>query len=192
MKRRAYAAEPYWGRPVAGFGDPAGPLLILGLAPGAHGANRTGRVFSGDAALHRAGLASQPASERPGDGLRLRGAWLSNAARCVPPDNHPAPAELGRCAPFLAREAALVRPRVILALGAVAWASALAVLAGQGHPPPRPRPPFAHGAELRRPGAPALLGSYHVSQQNTRTGRLTAPMFDAVLDRAAALRAQPG
>ncbi len=199
MKRRAYAAEPYWGRPVAGFGDPAGPLLILGLAPGAHGANRTGRVFSGDAsgaflyaALHRAGLASQPVSQRPGDGLRLRGTWLSNAARCVPPDNRPAPAELGRCAPFLAREVALVRPRVILALGAVAWASALAVLAGEGHPTPRPRPRFAHGAELRLPGAPTLLGSYHVSQQNTRTGRLTAPMFDAVLARAATLLARPG
>lgn len=199
MKRRAYAAEPYWGRPVAGFGDPAGPLLILGLAPGAHGANRTGRVFSGDAsgaflyaALHRAGLASQATSGRPGDGLRLGGAWLSNAARCVPPDNRPAPAELARCAPYLEREVALVRPRLILALGAIAWEAALSVLAGAGHPTPRPRPRFAHGAEVALPGAPALLGSYHVSQQNTRTGRLTEAMFDAVLDRAAALLARPG
>jgi uracil-DNA glycosylase family 4 len=193
-RRRAYAAETYWGRPVAGFGDPAAPLLILGLAPGAHGANRTGRVFTGDAsgdflyaALHRAGLASQPHATGRGDGLALRGAFLSNAARCVPPDNAPAPEELRRCAPFLARELALLRPRAVLCLGAVAWRSALDALAGAGHALPRPRPPFAHGAELQLPGAPALAASYHVSQQNTRTGRLTARAFDAVLARAAAL-----
>lgn len=194
VRRRAYAAEAYWGRPVPGFGDPAAPLLILGLAPGAHGANRTGRVFTGDAsgeflyaALHRAGLASAPASRGRGDGLTLRGAWLSNAARCVPPGNAPRPDELLRCAPHLAREVAALRPRAVLALGAVAWAAALAALAAAGHPPPRPRPRFAHGAELLRPGTPALLASYHVSQQNTRTGRLTAAMFDAVLGKAVAL-----
>jgi uracil-DNA glycosylase family 4 len=194
VRRRAYAAEPYWGRPVPGFGDPAAPLLVLGLAPGAHGANRTGRVFTGDAsgeflyaALHRAGLASRPASLARDDGLTLRGAWLSNAVRCAPPDNAPAPDELRRCAPFLRRELAALRPRAVLALGAVAWASALGALAAAGHALPRPRPRFAHAAELRLPGAPALLASYHVSQQNTRTGRLTAPMFDAVLRRAVAL-----
>lgn len=199
LKRRAYAAEPYWGRPVPGFGDPAAPLLVLGLAPGAHGANRTGRVFTGDAsgdflfaALHRAGLASRPASRARDDGFALSGAWLSNAVRCVPPDNRPAPGELARCAPFLARELSAVRPRVVLALGAVAWAAAQGWLEGAGHALPRPRPRFAHGAELQLPGAPALLASYHVSQQNTRTGRLTAAMFDAVLARAAALGGAAG
>jgi uracil-DNA glycosylase len=196
VRRRAHAAQAYWGRPVPGFGDPAAPLLVLGLAPGAHGANRTGRVFTGDAsgeflyaALHRAGLASQPESRGRDDGLALRGAWLSNAVRCVPPGNAPAPDELRRCAPFLWRELAVLRPRAVLALGAVAWAAALAALAEAGHALPRPRPHFAHRAELRLPGAPALLASYHVSQQNTRTGRLTAAMFDAVLRRAVTLAA---
>jgi uracil-DNA glycosylase family 4 len=193
-KRRAFLGEVYWGRPVPGFGDPAARLLILGLAPGAHGANRTGRMFTGDAsggflfpALHRAGLASAPASVGRDDGLALPGTFLTNAVRCVPPGNRPSPAELRRCAPFLARELALLRPRAVLALGAVAWGAALDALAAAGHPPPRPLPRFAHGAELRLPGAPALLASYHVSQQNTRTGRLTGAMFDAVLARAVAL-----
>lgn len=196
VRRRAYAGQAYWGRPVPGFGDPEAPLLVLGLAPGAHGANRTGRVFTGDdsgdflyPALHRAGLASQAASSGRDDGLTLRGAWLSNAVRCVPPDNAPARDELRRCAPFLRRELSAIRPRVVLALGAVAWGAALDALAEAGHPLPRPRPRFAHGAELRLPGAPALLASYHVSRQNTRTGRLDAAMFDAVLRRALALAA---
>lgn len=194
VRRRAFAAEAYWGRPVPGFGDPRATLLVLGLAPGAHGANRTGRVFTGDAsgeflyaALHRAGLADRPASRARDDGLRLRGAWLSNAARCVPPGNRPAPGELARCAPFLWRELQALRPRVVLALGAIAWDAALGALARAGHATPRPRPRFGHGAELALPGAPALLASYHVSQQNTRTGRLDAAMFDAVLRRALAL-----
>jgi len=197
-KRRAYLGQAYWGRPVPGFGDPAGPLLVLGLAPGAHGANRTGQMFTGDAsgdflyaALHRAGLASQPCSTGRGDGLTLRGAFVTNAIRCVPPGNRPAPGELRRCAPFLERELGALGPRAVLALGAVAWRAALDALAAVGHPVPRPLPRFAHGAELILGGAPALVGSYHVSQQNTRTGRLTAAAFDAVLARAASL-AGPG
>lgn len=193
-RRRAHADQAYWGRPVAGFGDPRATLLILGLAPGAHGANRTGRVFTGDAsgdflyaALHRAGLASQPGATGRGDGLVLHGVFVSNAARCVPPGNAPTPEELRRCAPFLDRELALLRPRAVLALGAIAWRAALDALAGAGRGLPRPRPAFAHGAELILRGAPALVGSYHVSQQNTRTGRLTAPAFDAALARAAGL-----
>ncbi|HET9599729.1 MAG TPA: uracil-DNA glycosylase [Anaeromyxobacteraceae bacterium] len=196
VKRRAYRDEVYWGRPVPGFGDPRARLLLVGLAPGAHGANRTGRMFTGDAsgdflyaALHRAGLASQPTSERRGDGLALRGAFISAAARCAPPDNAPAPDELRRCAPFLDRELALLGPRAILALGAIAWDAVLAALARGGAELPRPRPRFGHGAELRLAGAPALVGSFHVSRQNTQTGRLTPAMFDAVLARAVALAA---
>jgi uracil-DNA glycosylase family 4 len=192
-KRRAYRDQAYWGRPVPGFGDPAARLLVVGLAPGAHGANRTGRMFTGDrsgdflyAALHRAGLASQAASSSRDDGLRLRGVFIVAACRCAPPGNRPEPEELDRCAPFLDREvAALPRLRAILALGAIAWDAALAHLARRGHAPARPRPRFAHGAELRHPGAPLLFGSYHVSRQNTQTGRLTAAMFDRALARAA-------
>jgi len=194
VKRRAYRDEVYWGRPVPGFGDPAAALLVLGLAPGAHGANRTGRMFTGDAsgdflygALHRAGLASQPISERRGDGLVLRGCFISAAARCAPPDNAPAPEELAACAPFLDRELAVLRPRAVLALGAVAWSAALAAFSRAGATLPRPRPAFAHGAEARLAGAPALVASYHVSRQNTQTGRLTPAMFDAVVRRAAEL-----
>ncbi|BDG02531.1 uracil-DNA glycosylase [Anaeromyxobacter oryzae] len=195
VKRRAYRDDEYWGRPVPGFGDPAARIVLVGLAPGAHGANRTGRMFTGDAsgdflyaALHRAGLASAPASRARDDGLTLTGAWITAAGRCVPPANRPAPAELARCAPFLDRELALLpRIRVILALGAIAWDAALAHLARGGIAAPRPRPRFGHGAELRLPGAPALLGSYHPSRQNTQTGRLTPAMLDAVLVRAAAL-----
>ena len=195
-KRRAYAAETYWGRPVPGFGDPGARLLLLGLAPGAHGANRTGRMFTGDgsgdflyAALHRAGLASQPISQRRGDGLELAGAFVSAACRCAPPENRPRPDELQRCAPFLDREvAALPRLRVVLCLGAIAWQAALGHLERRGFSLPRPRPRFGHGVELALPGAPLLLASYHVSRQNTQTGRLTAAMFDRVLARAAAAR----
>ncbi len=192
-RRRAYREEEYWGRPVPGFGDPDARLLVVGLAPGAHGANRTGRMFTGDrsgdflyAALHRAGLASQADSSSRDDGLRLQGTFITAACRCAPPANRPAPAELVRCAPFLDREiAALPGLRAVLALGAVAWGAVLAHLARRGLALPRPRPRFAHGAELRLPGAPLLVASYHVSRQNTQTGRLTPDMFDRVLARAA-------
>jgi uracil-DNA glycosylase family 4 len=197
VRRRAYRAESYWGRGVAGFGDPAARVALVGLAPGAHGANRTGRMFTGDgtgdflyAALHRAGLASQPTAVSRDDGLRLAGVFLTNACRCVPPDNRPAPDELARCAPFLDREvAALPRLRVLVALGAIAWDAALAHLGRAGAPVPRPRPRFGHGAELCLPGAPVLVGTYHPSRQNTQTGRLTPAMLDAVLARALALAA---
>jgi uracil-DNA glycosylase len=195
VKRRAYRDDVYWGRPVPAFGDPAARVVLVGLAPGAPCPNRTGRMFTGDgsgdflyASLHRAGLASQATSRARDDGLALSGAWITAACRCAPPDNRPEPAELARCAPFLDRELALLAgARVIVALGAIAWDAALAHLARRGAPPPRPRPRFAHGAELRLPGAPVLLGSYHPSRQNTQTGRLTAPMLDAVLARARAL-----
>jgi uracil-DNA glycosylase len=193
-KRRAYQEWEYWGRPVPGFGDPEARLLIIGLAPGAHGANRTGRVFTGDrsgdflfAGLYRAGFANQPTSERREDGLLLTGAYITATARCAPPDNKPLPEELERCAPFLDKELGLLPARVYLALGGIAWAAALGHLERQGHSLPVPRPAFGHGAELALPGAPVLLGSYHVSQQNTQTGRLTPAMFDAVLARARVL-----
>ncbi len=192
-KRRAYREEDYWGRPVPGFGDGRAWLLLLGLAPGAHGANRTGRMFTGDrsgdflyAALHRVGLATQPGSSHRGDGLALRGAFVTAACRCAPPENRPSGSELDRCAPFLDRELrALPGVRVVLCLGAIAWEAALGHLQRRGLELPRPRPRFGHGAELRLPGAPLLLGSYHVSRQNTQTGRLTRAMFDRVLARAA-------
>lgn len=193
-KRRRYLAEVYWGRPVPGFGDPAAPLVILGLAPGAHGANRTGRVFTGDrsgdflyAALHRAGLASQPTSEHRADGLALRGVYVTLAARCVPPDNRPSPEEVRRCGTWLDRELALLSPRVVLALGAIAWDAYLAHVERRGESIARPRPRFAHGGIVQIPHAATLVGSYHVSQQNTQTGRLTAAMFDAVLRRSVRL-----
>jgi uracil-DNA glycosylase family 4 len=179
---------------VAGFGDPAAPLLVVGLAPGAHGANRTGRVFTGDdsgdflyAALHRAGIASQPWSRSRDDGLALRGAFVGAACRCVPPANRPAPDELARCAAFLDRELALLPVRAVLALGAIAFDAALAALARRGADLGARRPRFAHGAVVRLDGAPPVVASYHVSRQNTRTGRLTAAMFDAVLARALAI-----
>ena len=194
IKRRAYRDDEYWGRPVPGFGDGAAWLLVVGLAPGAHGANRTGRMFTGDAsgdflfgALHRAGLASRPTSERRGDGLVLRGCFITAACRCAPPGNRPVPDELRRCAGFLERELALIRPSVVLALGGIAWEAVLDAAARGGVPVPRPAPRFAHGAELRLAGAPALLASYHVSRQNTQTGRLTRAMFDEVLARASDL-----
>jgi uracil-DNA glycosylase family 4 len=194
VKRRAYSGDAYWARPVPGFGDARAPLVVVGLAPGAHGANRTGRMFTGDAsgdflyaALHRAGLASQPRSERRGDGLALSRCFITAACRCVPPENRPAPDELARCAPFLDRELALLAPRALLALGAIAWDAVLGSLERGGAAVPRPRPRFAHGAEVHLAGAPALVGSYHVSRQNTNTGRLTAAMFDAVVSRASAL-----
>jgi uracil-DNA glycosylase len=201
-KRRMYQGETYWARPVPGFGDPLARLLIVGLAPGAHGANRTGRVFTGDrsgdflyAALHRAGYASQPTSTAADDGLLLRDAFVSLPVRCVPPDNKPSPDELARCAPLFDAELAHVpRVRVALALGAIAWNAFVdhCARAGVGTNV-RPRPAFAHARELdlawTRPIT--LLGSYHVSQQNTQTGRLTPAMFDAILTRARHLSTAP-
>jgi uracil-DNA glycosylase family 4 len=193
-RRAAFASETYWGRPLPGFGDPAARILLLGLAPAAHGANRTGRMFTGDrsgdflyAALWRVGLASQPQSLRDGDGLELTGARISAAVRCAPPANKPTPAERDNCLPWSSREAELLAEvRVVVCLGAFAWDGALRLrreLRGTGAPVERPRPRFGHGAEA--PGEPwPLLGCYHPSQQNTFTGRLTEPMIDAVLERA--------
>jgi uracil-DNA glycosylase family 4 len=182
--------ETYWGRPVPGFGDPAARVLLVGLAPAAHGGNRTGRVFTGDAsgdflfaALHRAGLASSPVSRRIGDGLSLSGAYIAAAVRCAPPANKPTPAERDRCAPYLVRELALLADvRVVVALGSFGWDAAVRAL----EPGMRPRPRFGHGAEARI-GAVTLVGTYHPSQQNTFTGVLTAAMLDAVLARAVEL-----
>jgi uracil-DNA glycosylase family 4 len=192
-KRRAFAAEEYWGKPVPGFGDPRARIWILGLAPAAHGANRTGRMFTGDrsgdflyAALHRAGLACQSDSRSKEDGQALRGVYISAAARCAPPANKPEADELERCAPFLDQEAdALGEWRVVLCLGAVGWGAALRLVQRRGVLLGTPRPRFAHGAEFAS-GDRLLLGSFHVSQQNTFTGRLTPAMFDAVLARAIA------
>lgn len=193
-KRKAYATETYWGRPVPGFGAPSARVWVLGLAPGAHGANRTGRVFTGDrsgdflyAGLFRAGLANQPESRAKDDGLALTDAWVSSAGRCAPPGNHPTAEELAACFAHLADESrALARWRVVVALGGIAWDAALRLLEHEGGALPRPRPKFAHGAELVV-GERALLGCYHVSQQNTFTGRLTPVMLDRVLARAVEL-----
>jgi len=187
-KRAAFRDETYWGRPVPGFGDLRARVLLLGLAPAAHGANRTGRMFTGDRsgdflypALHRAGFANQPTSVAAGDGLELRDCFITAAVRCAPPGNKPLPEERARCAGWLERELDLLAtPRVILCLGAFAWEAALRVPALADGPPPRPRPVFGHGAEYRR-----LLGCFHPSQQNTFTGKLTPAMMDAVLARAA-------
>ncbi len=189
-KRRAYANDDYWGRPVPGFGDPRAEIVLVGLAPAAHGANRTGRMFTGDrsgdflfAALFRAGLASQPTSVARGDGLTLRGVFIVASARCAPPDNKPTPDELRRCQPFLDGElAALTRRRVAVALGGIAHDVFLAHLARAGiHPTSKPK--FAHGA-LHDVSGTTLLDCYHPSQQNTQTGRLTPAMLDSVLEHA--------
>ncbi len=200
-RRAAYAGEEYWGRPLPGFGDPAARLLLFGLAPAAHGANRTGRMFTGDrsgdflfAALWRAGLASQPHSSARGDGLRLRDVWIAAAVRCAPPQNRPTPAERDACLPWSVRELGLLAGvSVVVCLGAFAWAAALrllAELAEPGSPAASPRPRFAHGAEFAA-GSRTLIGCYHPSQQNTFTGRLTEPMIDAVLQRACSLADAP-
>jgi uracil-DNA glycosylase family 4 len=184
--RASYAGQTYWGRAVPGFGDPRAALVIVGLAPAAHGANRTGRMFTGDrsgdwlfAALHRAGYASQPTSTAADDGLTLRGAYITATVHCAPPANKPRPDERANCAPYLARELALLdRAAVVVALGQFAW-QGLTSYYGL-----RPRPAFGHLAEAPLPGGLVLLGSYHPSQQNTFTGTLTEPMFDAVFTRA--------
>jgi uracil-DNA glycosylase family 4 len=190
-KRRAYAADDYWGRPVPGFGDPRARIWILGLAPAAHGANRTGRMFTGDrsgdflcAALHRAGQANQPSSVSREDGLVLKDVWISSSLRCAPPANKPSTAQLERCLPHLDAEWDLLRDaRVLFCLGGIAWNAALDLLARRGHDVPQPRPKFAHDA-LAVIGTRTLVASYHVSQQNTFTGRLTPAMLDARIARA--------
>jgi uracil-DNA glycosylase len=185
-----FADQEYWGRPVPGFGDPAARVLIVGLAPAAHGGNRTGRIFTGDrsgdflfASLHRGGFANQPTSVSLGDGLELRGAYLAAVNRCAPPANRPTPDERDRCLPFLEREmGALSRLRVIVALGAFAWDGVLRAVAAIGHTM-RPRPRFGHGTEVDL-GPYALIGCFHPSQQNTFTGKLTAAMLDDIFVRA--------
>ena len=194
-KRRAYADEPYWGRPVPGFGAEHPGVLIVGLAPGAHGANRTGRNFTGDrsgewlyASLYRCGLANQPTAVSADDGLVLLDTRVVATVRCAPPDNKPTPAERDTCRPWLAREFELVWPsvRAVVVLGAFGWAGLWSAMRAMGMPVPRPVPKFAHGAEIALPDGRVVLGCYHVSQQNTFTGKLTEEMLDAVFTRAAA------
>ncbi len=192
-KRAAFRDQTYWGRPIGGFGDPAARVLLLGLAPAAHGANRTGRVFTGDrsgdflyAALHRTGFANQPVSAHRGDGLALRDCWITAAVRCAPPANKPLPSERDNCAAWLRAELPLLeRARVVVCLGAFAWEAGFRQLA----PGLRPRPRFGHGAEAAAADV-TMLGCFHPSQQNTFTGKLTPPMIDGVLERARALADQ--
>jgi uracil-DNA glycosylase family 4 len=195
VKRRAFMDWDYWGRPVPGFGDERAWLWIIGLAPAAHGANRTGRVFTGDesgnflyAALHQAGFANQPMSVSREDGLKLSGCYISATARCAPPANKPTRGEVAACSSYLDDEWRLLKTkRVLLALGKIAWDATLALAMRNGVELSRPRPVFGHGAEVRLSDSLSLLGSYHVSQQNTFTGTLTPAMFDAVLKRAKTL-----
>ncbi len=192
-RRAAFADETYWGRPVPGFGDPRARIVVVGLAPAAHGANRTGRMFTGDrsgdwlfAALHRAGLSNQAASRSAGDGLILRGAYVTAAVRCAPPDNKPRPDERDRCRPFLTQELGLLTAATVLVpLGQFAYEA----VARQVRIRPRPR--FGHGVEIAVPNGRTVVCSYHPSQQNTFTGRLTEPMLDAVFARAVALASTP-
>jgi len=197
-KKRAFAHEAYWGRPVPGFGDPRARLLVVGLAPAAHGSNRTGRVFTGDRsaaflvrALYRTGFATQPTSTHRGDGLAYRDAFITAAVRCVPPDNRPTPPERERCRPFLLRELRLLSNlRAILALGGFAWEASLDT-AAELYGAPRSRVPFAHGAcAVLGPGRPLVYASYHPSPQNTNTGKLTGAMFEELLERVRAGFAQ--
>lgn len=200
VKRRAFVQETYWGRPIAGWGEERPEVLIVGLAPAAHGGNRTGRIFTGDrsgdwlfASLHRTGLAGKETSVRAGDGQRLVGARMLAAVRCAPPANRPEPRERAACLPWLSREVALVAEsvRVVVALGGFAWQAIWPALKEAGYVLPRPRPIFGHGAEVkifRENGSAHLLGCYHPSQQNTFTGRVTARMLDDVFTRANALR----
>jgi len=184
-KRASFRDEGYWGRPVPAFGDPDATVVIVGLAPAAHGANRTGRMFTGDrsgdflyAALHRTGFANQPTSVARDDGLRLTGAWITAPVRCAPPANKPTTLERDTCRPFLERELELLDARVFVPLGAFAYEGLCRILGV------RPRPPFTHGVEVPLPDGRWIVGSYHVSQQNTFTGKLTEPMLDAVLLRS--------
>ena len=189
---RRFRGEVYWSRPLPAFGNPRSRLLVVGLAPAAHGGNRTGRIFTGDEsgdflfrALHAVGLSNRPESVRPGDGLELSGALLTAAVKCAPPDNRPLPQEFDNCREYLVRETALLdSPRVLVALGGLAFESCLRALAATGAPLPRPKPRFAHGARYEV-GRDVLYASYHPSQQNTFTGRLTQRMLRAVLRRAA-------
>lgn len=190
-KRRAYREWDYWGHGVPGFGDGNAKLFILGLAPAAHGANRTGRMFTGDrsgdflyAALHKAGFANQPTSQNRADGLQLRDAYIAASVRCAPPANKPLPSEIRNCREYLERELELLRPRVVLALGKIAWDAYFDVLKAQGHITSRARFYFGHGAEAELPDdLPRLVGIYHPSQQNTQTGRVTPAMYAKVLRR---------
>jgi uracil-DNA glycosylase family 4 len=194
-KRAAYRNEDYWGRPVPGFGDPGARVLIVGLAPAAHGGNRTGRIFTGDrsgdwlfASLYRCGFANQPHSHHRGDGLTLRSAYIAAAVRCAPPNNRPTPVERDTCLPFLAREVAILKDlRVLVALGSFAWDAVLRILPVGAR---RPRPRFGHGADAII-GSLTVIGCYHPSQQNTFTGKLTEAMLDAVFARARALAELP-
>ncbi len=199
-KRAAFRDEEYWGKPVPGFGDPAARVLVLGLAPAAHGANRTGRVFTGDGvggsgdflmrAMHAAGFANLPTSHHPKDGLRLTGAFISAAVRCAPPDNKPTPDEIAACHPHLAAEVAALRHiTVIVALGRIGFDAALRLLAERGITC-RPKPAFGHGVVHQLGNGPALIGSYHPSRQNTNTGKLTPPMLESVFQMAARVARQ--
>jgi len=193
-KVRRFSDQEYWGRPVPGFGDRQARLLIVGLAPAAHGGNRTGRVFTGDAsgdwlyaALHRFGFASQARSTGRGDGLRLTGAWVTAAARCAPPDNRPSPAEIERCRRYLSAEIALQRQvRVVVTLGRIAHEAWLRASGWRDRLAPRERPPFGHGRETRLPDGTRIIASYHPSRQNTQTGRLTRSMWEGIFARARA------
>jgi uracil-DNA glycosylase len=196
-KRAAFRGETYWARPVPGFGDPNARVLLIGLAPAAHGANRTGRTFTGDgvggsgdflmAALHASGFANQPTSRGIDDGLELSDAWIAAAVRCAPPDNKPSPQEIAACYPHLAAEAgALPRLRVIVALGRIGFDAAWHLLADRGVVV-RPKPPFGHGLMYEPPGAPIVIAAYHPSRQNTNTGKLTPPMLESVFRSAARL-----
>ena len=188
-RRASFRDQQYWGRPVAGFGDPSAPVAVVGLAPAAHGANRTGRIFTGDrsgdwlfAAMHRVGLANQPTSVSRDDGLTLHGVWITASVRCAPPANRPTPEERDRCLPYLERELALIGPvRVVVVLGQFAY-DVMARLLGV-----RPKPRFGHGVEVAAPGGITVICSYHPSQQNTFTGKLTEAMTDRVFRRAAEL-----
>jgi uracil-DNA glycosylase family 4 len=189
-KRRAFREQRYWGKPVPGFGDPQAKLLILGLAPAAHGGNRTGRVFTGDrsgdflfAALYAAGFANQPTSVQRDDGLQLKNAYVAAAARCAPPDNKPLLSELANCRPYLLRELEILQPKAVLALGKIGWEAYLTILKEQGSIVARAAFAFAHGAEADLPNGVRLFGVYHPSQQNTQTGRVTPAMYAKVLRR---------
>ena len=198
-KRRAFRDWTYWGRPVPGFGDAAAELFILGLAPAAHGGNRTGRVFTGDRsgdflyeALYKAGFANQPTSLHRDDGLVLKSAFVAAAVRCAPPANKPLPSELLNCRGYLERELALLKPKVVLALGKIAWDAYLDILKSEGVIASRARYVFAHGAVAKLPGdGPRLVGVYHPSQQNTQTGKLTPEMYTKVLRRIRDFLEQP-